>query len=126
MRRSLLSLLLLSQVGQGVMAEPAPTWATDAVQTLEERQLIKGYPSHAESSDRPMTRDEMAELLNRVDVQRVEEDSATASKPELKTVQDEVSGIREDIEAMNTRTEELERDEDQLKERQSDTNRPSL
>lgn len=126
MRRSLLSLLLLSQVGQGALAEPAPAWAEDAVHTLEERQLIQGYPSQSEAGAPAMTRDEMAELLNRVDVQRVHEDSATASKSELKTVQDEVSGIRQDLEEMDARTEDLEQDEEQLKQRRDQTRRPGL
>lgn len=45
---------------------PSGHWSYDAVQMLEEKGLVEGYPDGLFKGDRPMTRYEMAMVVARV------------------------------------------------------------
>jgi hypothetical protein len=121
----MLAMLLLSQLGQGASAEP-PDWAQDAVETVQQRGLIQGYPSGELGGVRPMTRNELAELLDRVDEQGESEQSGFASRGDLRQTRQASQGLQDQMDTLKTRVENLEEGSGRLQQRTGEVARPSL
>lgn len=118
MKKSLLAMLLLGQLGGAAVADPtAPEWAKDAVEKVQEAGIMKGYPDGSIGGERPVSRDELAELLNRVDDQMEREQSWMVPKSELEQTQTEAGSLTDEIEAMNQRIDNLEGNTDKLDQR---------
>lgn len=115
-KRSLLAMLLLSQMGQSASADP-PEWARDAVDAVQQRGIMKGYPDGSLDGERPVTRNELAEIIERLDQQRLREESAFTTQAELDEAREATSGLVEQIDALDTRVENLEDNTDRLQQR---------
>jgi len=88
---------------------PADHWAYDAVQMLEEKGLVEGYPDGLFKGDRPMTRYEMAMVVARV-VAKLEQ--VQASIPEIPDLS--IYATKEDMAALNRLLEEFREELDAL------------
>jgi hypothetical protein len=75
---------------------PSGHWSYDAVQMLEEKGLVEGYPDGLFKGDRPMTRYEMAMVVARV-IAKLEQ--VQASIPELPDLS--IYATKNDIETIN-------------------------
>ena len=126
MKRSLLSLLLLSQISQSSIAEPPPAWAKDATEALESQGIIQGYPDGTVDGQRPATRDEFAEMIERLDNDMTQEQEWFLDRDALKATQDDTTSLSEEINELKARTEALENRENQVEQRKGELNRPSL
>jgi hypothetical protein len=126
MKKPLLTMLLISQLGQAAIAQPPPEWAKDAVETLQQRGIIEGYPDGGMGGSRPATRNELAELIERLDQERLSEEAEFSSKSDLDETRQGVSGLSEELDALDARVQNLEENTDNLQQRGDETRRPSL
>jgi vacuolar-type H+-ATPase subunit I/STV1 len=126
MKKPLLAMLLISQLGQAAAAEPTPEWARDAVETLQQRGIIKGYPDGSTGGERPVTRNECAELIERLDQERLREEAAFSSKSDLDETREAAGSLVEQIDGLDTRVQNLEEQTDHLDQRKDEVRRPSL
>lgn len=126
MKRSLLAMLLLGQLSQTASADPAPEWAQDAVDTLQQRGIIRGYPDGSIDGDRPATRDELAELIERLDQERLKTEAGFAPSSDLDELRQESQGMLDDLNALETSVDNLEQSTDQLQQRRDEVRRPGL
>lgn len=124
MKRSLLAMLLVGQLGQASSAEPAPEWASDAVETLRQHDIIKGYPDGSIEGSRATSRNELAELLERFDQRRLQEESQFAPRSEVDALRQEAQSTLDDTNDLGTRVDNLEQNTDQLQQRRDEVRRP--
>ncbi len=75
---------------------PQGHWAYDAVQMLEEKGLVEGYPDGLFKGERPMTRYEMAMIVARVIAKLEQVQSSIPEMPDLS-----VYATKTDLEAIN-------------------------
>ncbi len=124
MKRSLLAMLLVGQLGQAVTAEP-PEWAQDAAESVQEKKIMRGTPHDSSlQGERPVKRDELAEILERLDVKQQREQEDFATKGELKSTQSSANALKNELESLNTRVETLEEKTDGLEQRDEAVTRP--
>ena len=88
---------------------PSDHWSYDAVQMLEEKGLVEGYPDGLFKGDRPMTRYEMAMVVARV-VAKLEQ--IQASIPEIPDLS--IYATKEDLELINKLLDEYNGELDAL------------
>ena len=81
---------------------PSGHWSYDAVQMLEEKGILEGYPDGLFKGDRPVSRYEMAVAIARV-VAKLEQISA--SVPEIPDLS--IYATKEDLEVINSLLEEF-------------------
>ena len=96
---------------------PQDHWSYDAVQMLEEKGLVEGYPDGLFKGDRPMTRYEMAMVVARV-VAKLEQVQASipeipdlsiyATKEDLETLNALLDEFREELDALGVRVNNIE------------------
>ena len=96
---------------------PQGHWSYDAVQMLEEKGLVEGYPDGFFKGDRPMTRYEMALVVARV-VAKLEQVQASipeipdlsiyATKEELETLNKLLGEFRDELDALGVRVANIE------------------
>ena len=99
---------------------PANHWAYQAVQQLSADGLVQGYPNGTFRGDRPLTRYEMAVIINRA-VNAVESKMASGgsvSPADLVAVRrlvdefgNELKAVQNQVAALNRRVDALSRDE---------------
>lgn len=107
MKRSLLAMLLIGQLGQAASADP--NWANDASKEVQDRKIMRGTPHDSSlQGERPVKRDELAEILERLDQAQQSEQEEFATKEELNSTQNGATSLREEIEAVNQRVDSLE------------------
>ena len=75
---------------------PQGHWAYDAVQMLEEKGLVEGYPDGLFKGERPMTRYEMAMVVARVIAKLEQLQSSIPEMPDLS-----IYATKTDLEAIN-------------------------
>ena len=124
MKRSLLAMLLIGQLGGAAAADPAPEWAQDAVDTLQQRGIIKGYPNGSVEGSRATSRYELAEMLERFDQHRLQEESQYAPSSDLDALRQETQGLVDDTDALGVRVDNLEQNTDGLQQRREEVRRP--
>jgi hypothetical protein len=119
-RRTLMTLLLMGLLCPWASAEPVPEpmpeWARDAVRKLYEQGLLRGYPPGQASPAETTTRNETAELLERLDQQRLTEQAQFSDRSE----------VRQQLEELEQRVDSLEQGTDNLELRQEETARPGF
>ena len=125
-QKSLLAMLLIGQLGGAAPAEPAPEWAQDAVDTLQQRGIIKGYPDGSVEGSRATSRNELAELLERFDQRRLQEESQFAPRSDLDALRQEAQSTLDDTNNVGTRVDNLEQNTDQIQQRRDEVRRPGL
>jgi len=111
---ALIFLFLFSLSAIPVLADPFSDvpqdhWAYDAVQMLEEKGLVEGYPDGLFKGDRPMTRYEMAMVVARV-IAKLEQ--VQASIPEMPDLS--IYATKQDLETLNRLLEEFRSELDAL------------
>jgi len=109
----LLSLLLLiiplSAMADPFSDVPSGHWAYDAVNMLEEKGLVEGYPDGLFKGDRPMTRYEMAMVVARVIAKLEQVQASIPQMPDLS-----IYATKEDLEVINKLTKEFKGELDGL------------
>ena len=88
---------------------PQNHWAYDAVEMLQEKGLVEGYPDGYFKGDRPVTRYEMAMAVARI-IARIEQ--LEASVPQMPDLS--VYATKNDLETINKLTEEFHKELDSL------------
>ena len=88
---------------------PQDHWAYDAVQMLEEKGLVEGYPDGLFKGDRAMTRYEMAMVVARV-IAKLEQ--VQASIPEIPDLS--IYATKQDLETLNALLDEFRNELDAL------------
>ena len=88
---------------------PEDHWSYDAVQMLEEKGLVEGYPDGLFKGDRPMTRYEMAMVVARV-IAKLEQ--VQASIPEIPDLS--IYATKQDLETLNALLDEFRSELDAL------------
>ncbi|MEQ8220845.1 MAG: S-layer homology domain-containing protein [Candidatus Eremiobacterota bacterium] len=88
---------------------PQNHWAYDAVEMLQEKGLVEGYPDGYFKGDRPVTRYEMAMAVARI-IARIEQ--LEASIPQMPDLS--VYATKNDLETINKLTEEFHKELDSL------------
>lgn len=126
MKKSLLGMLLLGQLSQVASAEPAPEWAQDAVDTLQQQGIVRGYPDGSLKGDRPTSRDELAELIERLDQERLKGEAGLAPRTDLDGLRQETQGALDELETLETRVDNLEQGTEQLQQRRDEVRRPGI
>ncbi|MCL5773212.1 MAG: S-layer homology domain-containing protein, partial [Firmicutes bacterium] len=87
---------------------PANVWARDAVAALAAKGIVEGYPDGTYKGDRAATRYEMAAVAARI-VAKMEADAANyATKADLETIRGLVQSLREELDALGVRVNNLE------------------
>ena len=126
MKRSLLAMLLIGHLGQAATAEP-PDWAKDASAAAKDRKIMRGTPHDSSlQGERPVKRDELAEILERLDVESQRESEDFVTKDDLKSTENGVGSLKAELESMNTRIESLEERSDEIEQRDREVARPRL
>lgn len=96
---------------------PQDHWAYDAVQMLEEKGLVEGYPDGLFKGDRAMTRYEMAMVVARViakleqvqaSIPEIPDLSIYATKQDLETLQALLDEFRNELDALGVRVNNIE------------------
>jgi len=96
---------------------PSDHWAYDAVQMLEEKGLVEGYPDGLFKGDRPMTRYEMAMVVARVmakleqvqaSIPEMPDLSIYATKKDLETINKLIEEFRSELDALGIRVNNIE------------------
>jgi hypothetical protein len=129
-RRTLMTLLLMGLLCPWASAEPVPEpmpeWARDAVRKLYEQGLLRGYPPGQASPAETTTRNETAELLERLDQQRLTEQAQFSDRSEVEATSTEANELRQQLEELEQRVDSLEQGTDNLELRQEETARPGF
>ncbi len=109
----LLSLLILiiplSAMADPFSDVPSEHWAYDAVNMLEEKGLVEGYPDGLFKGDRPVTRYEMAMVVARVIAKLEQVQASIPQMPDLS-----VYATKEDLEVINKLAKEFKGELDGL------------
>jgi hypothetical protein len=121
----------VAQTGAKFTDVPIAHWAYDAVQQLAEEGYIKGYPDGTFKGSRPMTRYELAALVDRADTairqaiisgQQVKPADIAALKAlltefgnEVKDIQNRVAALEAKTNALQTQTSDLQTQENQTR-----------
>ncbi len=126
MKRSLLAMLLVGQLGGTASAEPTPEWAKDAVDTLQQKGIMQGYPDGETSGQKATTRNEAAEIFERTDQQRLSEEEQYAPRSEADELRQEIQAVQQGSSDLETRVENLEQNTDNLEQREEQTARPRI
>lgn len=108
-------LLSLALGSQSSLAQPHP--ADDSVKTLKDKGVIQGYPDGEARNDRSVTRDELAQQLERLETLLSREHDNYASKASLKLVDDLVQSIYREFDAADERVNQLEDQQNRLNQR---------
>jgi len=96
---------------------PQDHWAYDAVQMLEEKGLVEGYPDGLFKGDRAMTRYEMAMVVARViakleqvqaSIPEIPDLSIYATKQDLETINKLLDEFRNELDALGVRVNNIE------------------
>lgn len=96
---------------------PQDHWAYDAVQMLEEKGLVEGYPDGLFKGDRAMTRYEMAMVVARViakleqvqaSIPEIPDLSIYATKQDLEAIQSLLDEFRNELDALGVRVNNIE------------------
>jgi hypothetical protein len=96
---------------------PQDHWAYDAVQMLEEKGLVEGYPDGLFKGDRAMTRYEMAMVVARViakleqvqaSIPEIPDLSIYATKQDLEALQSLLDEFRNELDALGVRVNNIE------------------
>ncbi|GMU58075.1 MAG: hypothetical protein AMXMBFR33_72210 [Candidatus Xenobia bacterium] len=90
----LISLLLPAR------AQEAPPWAQEAVETLKEQGIMRGYPDGSVNGARGITRYELVELLDRVDQLDQSLHAQAASNQSLQELQQSLDQARQSLDAL--------------------------
>jgi len=111
---------------------PQGHWSYDAVQILEEKGLVEGYPDGLFKGDRPMTRYEMAMVVARV-VAKLEQVQASipempdlsiyATKEDMETINKLLAEYKGELNALGVRVGNIEETVGKLSERISEKER---
>lgn len=126
MKRSLLAMLLLGHLGQGANAEP-PEWAKDAAAEAKDRKIMRGTPHDSSlQGERPVQRDELAEILERLDVESQRNSEEFATQDELKATGRDVDSLQAELEEMNGRVESMQDQTEEIEQRDRQVSRPRL
>lgn len=88
---------------------PSGHWAYDAVNMLEEKGLVEGYPDGLFKGDRPMTRYEMAMVVARVIAKLEQVQASIPQMPDLS-----IYATKEDLEVINKLAKEFKGELDGL------------
>ena len=96
-------------------AQPHP--AEDSVKTLEQKGVLKGYPDGQTRGNRSITRDELAQQLERLEALLSRQQQNYASKASFEAVQSVAEALYKEYDAVDTRVEQLERSQDHLRQR---------
>lgn len=126
MKRSLLAMLLVGQLGGAASAEPTPEWAKDAVDTLQQKGIMQGYPDGETGGQRATTRNEAAEIIERTDQQRLRDEQQFAPRSEVDQLRQEIQEAQQGSSDLETRVENLEQNTDRLDQRDDNTARPRI
>lgn len=126
MKRSLLAMLLVGQLGGAASAEPTPEWAKDAVDTLQQKGIMQGYPDGETGGGQATTRNEAAEMFERTDQQRLSDEEQFAPRSEVEDLRQEIEGVQQGSSDLETRVENLEQNTDNLDQREEQTARPRI
>lgn len=125
MKRSLLAMLLIGQLGQAANADP--NWANDASKEVKDRKIMRGTPHDSSlQGERPVKRDELAEILERLDQAQEREQEEFATKEDLNATQRGATSLREEIEAVDERVDNLEQKSDNIEQRDKAVTRPRI
>jgi hypothetical protein len=96
---------------------PQDHWAYDAVQMLEEKGLVEGYPDGLFKGDRAMTRYEMAMVVARViakleqvqaSIPEIPDLSIYATKQDLETINKLLKEYKDELDALGVRVNNIE------------------
>lgn len=124
MKTPLLSMIVIGQLSLAAVGEPAPAWAQDAVDTLQQRRILIGDPQGDVHGQRPASRNELAELLERLDQQRLNEEAEFAPASGAAELLREAGNLAEQMTSLETRVDNLEENSSQLQQRRDETRRP--
>lgn len=107
MKKILITIITLLITFIPVMAEsfsdvPQDHWSYDAVQLLEEKGLVEGYPDGLFRGDRPMTRYEMAMVVARIVAKLEQIEASVPQMPDLS-----IYAAKEDLEIINKLLDEF-------------------
>ena len=113
----LLLLFILPALADPFSDVPQDHWAYDAVQMLEEKGLVEGYPDGLFRGERPMTRYEMAMVVARViakleqvqaSIPQIPDLSIYATKSDLETINKLMKEYRSELDALGVRVTNVE------------------
>ena len=116
LRRLCLSIMLGSIIWMSTGAQAAPLfpdvpdnhWAKDAVAALAAKGLVEGYPDGTFKGDRAASRWETAMIVARL-LSKMEQAQATfATKSELEELRKLTAALREELDALGVRVDNLE------------------
>lgn len=100
MKRCTVAVALLVSLLLPAWAEEAPPWAQEAVKTLKEQGIMRGYPDGSVHGSRGITRYELAELLDRVQEQDQSLHGQAVSRDSLQELQQAVDQTRESLDEL--------------------------
>lgn len=110
-RRILFSIALLSAVASAAPLFPdVPDnhWAKDAVAALAAKGLVEGYPDGTFKGDRAASRWETAMIVARLLAKMEQAHSTFATKSELEELRKLTTALREELDALGVRVDNLE------------------
>ena len=123
MKRSLLAMLLIGQLGQAASADP--DWAKDASSEVKDRKILRGTPHDSSlQGERPVKRDELAEILERLDQTQEREQEEFATKEDLNATHNQTIHLQDFMHSLKARVENLEQKSDSLEQRDDAVARP--
>ena len=105
---------------------PEGHWAKDAVASLAAKGLVEGYPDGTFKGDRSASRWETAMIVARLLAKMDQAHSTFASKAELDEVRKLALALREELEALGVRVDNLEESVGRLDQRVSELERISF
>lgn len=124
MRILLRSLLVFTLLAAPVQADPAPLWVRDAWESLLRVGLLKGYPDGQVGGERPVGRDELSELLERLDQWRHRRETLLAPAEDLPSLRADLKSLREAQGSLTERVDNTETTTFELEDRQEQLDRP--
>lgn len=107
MRKTLLIFLALS--GSALAAPLVDGVATpeahEAVKTLTERGIVKGYPDSLYKGDRPMTRYELTQLLDKLNRYMETGESKSASHQDIRALNNSARALQKQLDELGGRAD---------------------
>jgi len=128
MRKLCLTFLILAATLRPALAAPMfpdvpDMWAKDAVAQLAAKGVLEGYPDGTFKGDRAATRYEVAMIVARL-LSKMEQEMATfATRTDLDDLRKVIGSIREELDALGVRVQNLEDNVTKLDKRISELER---
>ena len=122
MRKILLVFLALSGIAWGapLVDGVATPEAHEAVKTLTERGIVRGYPNSLYKGDRPMSRYELTQLLDQLNRYMETGESKSASTQEIRALTSSAKALQKQLDEQGGRADMSEQQIRDLESRAED------